>query len=331
MVTDYNTEDRIKHPTIKALEDAGIDIIECGFLKLNSPKNDSSRYSSAEELTPYITPKKPGVMYVAMFGSYEEYSIDTLPERTGEMIDGIRLCTDKQNLEKAFKACKQIENRGYKVILQPINTVDYSEDDILRLIEGINKVEPNGAGIVDTKGNMMPQKASSLCEIYDKNLDKNIALGFHFHNNMQLAFGNAIAILNKIGTEREYRLDSSIFGMGRAAGNLSTELIINYLNSNFGCRYDENPVIAVYEKYYADIFNHTPWGYNIKHYFTAKYSVNPYYATLLSKKLPVSLNELSYLISLIPDEFKNRPNFTLVEKIIADYQKQTITFRRAEK
>jgi 4-hydroxy 2-oxovalerate aldolase len=47
------------------------------------------------------------------------------------------------------------------------------------------------------------------------------------HNNMQLAFANTIMGASKGVTF----LDSSVYGMGRAAGNCTTELLVSYLKN----------------------------------------------------------------------------------------------------
>ena len=53
----------------------------------------------------------------------------------------------------------------------------------------------------------------------------NKQLGIHTHNNMQLAFANTLAAMENGVTF----LDSSVYGMGRAAGNCHTELLVSYI------------------------------------------------------------------------------------------------------
>ena len=51
-------------------------------------------------------------------------------------------------------------------------------------------------------------------------------MGFHGHNNLEMALGNTITAINE-GCEI---VDATITGMGRGAGNLRTELLMIYLN-----------------------------------------------------------------------------------------------------
>ena len=80
-------------------------------------------------------------------------------------------------------------------------------------------------------------------------LNNEIPIGFHAHNNLELALSNSIeAIDNKI----DY-LDSTFTGMGRGAGNLKTELLLTFLSLKkklFKIKNFKNigPVIDQFEK-----------------------------------------------------------------------------------
>ena len=41
----------------------------------------------------------------------------------------------------------------------------------------------------------------------------------------------------EIDSERELIVDSTLYGMGKSAGNACTELLANYLNENYGRQY----------------------------------------------------------------------------------------------
>ena len=58
---------------------------------------------------------------------------------------------------------------------------------------------------------------------------ENIEIGFHSHNNIQLSFALAIQFINKLKSERDIIVDSSLCGIGRGAGNVQTELLLEYL------------------------------------------------------------------------------------------------------
>ena len=81
---------------------------------------------------------------------------------------------------------------------------------------------------------MYEEDLDRIVSVLDRELKENVAIGFHSHNNQQLAFSNAIhfiKILEK--SQRTVVVDSSLCGMGRGAGNATTELMVNYLNHKY--------------------------------------------------------------------------------------------------
>ncbi len=120
----------------------------------------------------------------------------------------------------------------------------------------MNQLKPYAFYIVDTLGSMYRNEVSHRFYLIDENMDPQIHLGFHGHNNMQLAFSNA-QVLGKIQTKRTLILDSSVYGMGRGAGNLPTELITQYINKNIASRYDVTMVMDIYDEYIAAIRKNT--------------------------------------------------------------------------
>jgi 4-hydroxy 2-oxovalerate aldolase len=98
--------------------------------------------------------------------------------------------------------------------------------------------------------------------IIDHNLNKDIALGFHSHNNLQLSFSNAQELI-LLNSTRNIILDASVFGMGRGAGNLCTELLIQYINENIIRKYDLMPVLEIIDKYIQHLYTKHSWGYSV--------------------------------------------------------------------
>lgn len=82
-----------------------------------------------------------------------------------------------------------------------------------------------------------------LFYLVEHNLNENIKIGFHSHNNMQLAYSNAQSLVD-LHSDRELIIDASVYGMGRGAGNLNTELFVQYLNDNADGNYDIKPLAS---------------------------------------------------------------------------------------
>ena len=84
-------------------------------------------------------------------------------------------------------------------------------------------------------------------------------MGFHSHNNLQLSFSNSQEFFEYVG-DRVISLDASIYGMGRGAGNLNTELIANYVNDREGHMYAIEPLLEVVDEFIIHIRQKHEWG-----------------------------------------------------------------------
>ena len=150
--------------------------------------------------------------------------------------------------------------------------------------------------------------------ILDKNLDKNIAICFHSHNNLKLSFANTQAIL-KASSERDLIIDSTIFGIGRAAGNLCTEVIAQYLNDNYQTNYNLIPILKILNEQINPIFDKTPWGYSVPYYLAAINSCHPSYAKFLDEN-KICVEKINEILKLIPEEKKYKYDENIVKNFI---------------
>lgn len=126
----------------------------------------------------------------------------------------------------------------------------YSDDDLRKLAKEINSVRPDGISIVDTFGAMYEEDLTHILQVLDSEIDKSIRIGFHSHNNQQMAFANSmkfVEILMKTG--RDMIVDASLCGMGRGAGNATTELMVNFLNRKCQHNYDLDSIMDAIDIY----------------------------------------------------------------------------------
>ena len=149
-------------------------------------------------------------------------------------------------------------------------------------------------------GNIYENQVTDIFKHIDNILDKNIALGFHSHNSMQLSFSNTKELLN-LDLDREIIIDSCLYGMGRGAGNLCTELITKYLNDNLQTNYKISPLLRTIDNILKPIYDKKPWGYSTLYYIAAIHGCHPNYATYLGEK-NLSNEEIERIMDLIPQE-----------------------------
>ena len=304
------------------LEQANIDIIECGFLTRMVKEKDCSLFNSVSDLESVLPKRERSSMYVAMIAIGEkELHPSELAPYDGKSIQGIRLTFHKKEIQQAMEWAKIIMEKGYQVFMQPVGTVFYSDIELLRLVEKINALRPYAFYIVDTLGSMYRNEVSHRFYLIDENMDPQIRLGFHGHNNMQLAFSNA-QVLGKIQTKRTLILDSSVYGMGRGAGN--TELITQYINKKIQSRYDVTMVMDIYDEYIAAIRKEYEWGYTMPYHIAASHVCHPSYAAYLINKQTLTMKDIEKIIQSIPDEYKVLYDRELIEQLYVQFQSKKI-------
>lgn len=119
----------------------------------------------------------------------------------------------------------------------------------------------------------------------EHNLSTGIWIGFHSHNNMQLAYANAQCLVD-VQTSHNLLIDASVYGMGRGAGNLNTELFVEYLNEYSCGKYLVKPLLRLIDEILDGFYQKNAWGYSLPRYLSASHNVHPNYASVFLKKIP---------------------------------------------
>ena len=157
-----------------------------------------------------------------------------------------------------------------------------------------------------------------LLGIVKKHLREEIIVGFHSHNNMQLAFSNAQHLCQN-GGNRNLIIDSSIFGMGRGAGNLNTELFVAYLNTAFKKNYKLSPLLEIIDKILVKFHKKNYWGYSLPNYLSALHNAHPNYASFLDDKNTLTVRDMNKIFERMDDDKKLEFDKKYVEKLYSEY------------
>ena len=300
------------------LSQAGIDTIECGFLsETKETDSDKSVYRTLAELNERFA----GVnSRLACMVNYGEYAIEDLPEFwKDDKVQTLRVAFHRKDLQAALAYCAEVKKKGYEVFVQPMVTQAYSTEELDYLLAKTNEIGGAAVYVVDSFGTMRQEDAVRLFEYYDARLDKGIQIGFHSHNNLQLSFSSAQELI-KVDTDRVLVLDSSVFGMGRGAGNLCTELLTMHLNEKCGARYNLIPILEIIDNWLSPIFNASPWGYSVPYYIAAINNCHPNYATWLVNKATLGVKAINEIISQLPEENKKNYKPRVIEELYQNYQ-----------
>ena len=317
-INDFRFSKRGIIKIIEQLTTAGIDIIETGFLEDGEYDEETSIYNAVEQISELLPKNRKKSMYVAM-ACYGEYNLNQLTPYNGKSIDGIRVTFHYNEIDNALNYCREIQKKGYKVFVQPVGTTSYTDEELIQLIHKVNEMQPYSFYLVDTLGLMQEDEMLRLFYLINHNLGDKINMGFHSHNNLQLSFSNCQALAS-VKSNRIISLDASIYGMGRGAGNLNTELIANYLNQHFSSDYIIEPLLEVVDEYIVKIKEKHEWGYSVPYYLAAINNCHPNYASYLSSKNTLNVRSISTILRMIEPEKRSLFDKKIIEEKYLEFQ-----------
>lgn len=300
---------------IEQLCESKMDIIEVGFLWKEKNSEDVARYYNIEDVKRILPEEKRMSKYALMADSVD---LENLEENDGT-IDFIRLSFKPQKIEWAFSTAEILKRKGYQLFINPIYCNTYSDQEYLGMIRRVNKLNPYGFSIVDTFGTMRKRDLDRRVNLVDYHLDPEIVLGLHLHENLGLANSLAQHFLSIVNPRRNVIIDCSLFGMGRAPGNLCTEQMMDYLNIEFGKMYNTEPILDAIDDYIAPLKGKTTWGYSIPYYISAKYSLPRSYAEYLMGKSRLKTRDIQRILKSISTEKALLYDEEYIEKLYRQY------------
>lgn len=324
----YITDSKFGVPAIKGIvkrmQEANIDIVECGWLK-NAPYQQGSTYFHLpSDLEPYLDRKSERSLLVAMI-DWDRYDLSILPTCDGKSIDAIRVVFPHAHYREGIEVGKKIAEKGYLVFYQAANTLEYTDEDLIDLARCINAAKPVSLSVVDTFGAMYHEDLERIVGILHRELDPSVKLGFHSHNNQQLSFSLTQRFIEVLAnSERDIVVDSSLCGMGRGAGNTTTELLANYLDLKHHANYDMNIIMDTIDVYMQYFLENYQWGYSIPYFIAGMYCCHVNNIAYLLQNHRTTAKDMRNIIeSLSPGE-RRKYDYDLLEQKYLENQSRIV-------
>lgn len=329
-INNWNFGSKNIRRILEKLSDANIDIIECGFFSqdIEYDKNVSI-FDTMDRITQFISSVDKQFIPAFMI-NYGSYDIDSIPQCDASCQIALRVCFHKKDFHDAMAYCKKIKEKGYSLFVQPMVSVSYTDKEFLQLIDMANEIDPFAFYIVDSFGVMRGDDLMRLYYLVDHNLDDSICLGYHPHNNIQMAFSNAQSLV-ELKTERDLVIDSSVLGMGRGAGNLNTELFIEYLNERGGGKFRSIPLLQLIDQVMENMSAKYRWGYSLPHYLSSLNNCHPNYATFLNEKKTLTVEDINDILVNLDNNKRNVFDRDYIADLYTKYQSYKIDDKAAKK
>lgn len=287
---------------------ADIDIVELGcIVESEDDKTKFAIYQSVEDISKNIPERHhEGQLFVGLFIG-PDIDIDKIPEHREGLVDGLRVILRYSELQKSLDFCAGLAKKGYKTFVQPMLTMRFTDDELELLTKSANEMGAYALYFVDSFGYMDVNDVNRLFQFYDARLNSDILIGFHAHNNMQLAYENVKEFLKYSDKERGLIVDSCAAGMGQGSGNMQTELIVSYMNTKYSKCYVLNRVLDVcdiLEKFKSE--ESELWGYTPARAVSAINKVAYKYTVAMKTKLGMPLADINDVFKHMPNELKHR-------------------------
>ena len=295
-VIDWNFGAERISKIIRHLNDANLDYLEIGFLRDISSDSNRSLFSTIDQANALIEGLDINTN-IALMIRPDWIKLEALPVSTG--VRSIRFAFYKRDFELLKRQVEIAKKANYKVFLNPINVLSYSQESLEQMLRDLNTLGPDGVAIVDTFGALLPQDLRRIIPTFEDCLNNEIKLGIHLHENLSLSFALALSFLDQVSETRDVVIDSSALGIGRVPGNLPTELIADYLNKYHDKNLKMDSILACVEDEIQPLRVNHSWGYSPEYMISGICKAHRSYAEYLREKVGCSLPEINSVIKKI--------------------------------
>lgn len=251
------------------LNDAGVEYMEIGYK--NSPAllkaTDPNPWRFLDDdFLKQVIPEKKKTKLSALVDIGRVDPNDILP-REESILDMIRVACYVREVDKGLELVQMFHELGYETSLNIMALSSVPEQQLIEAFDMVRESPVDVVYIVDSFGSLDPKDIEHQVKKFSEMIP-NKQLGIHTHNNLQLAFANTLtAMRNGV-----VFLDSSIYGMGRAAGNCHTELLVGYIQKT---TYELKPLLSVIENHMLAMREKWEWGYIIPYMISGILNEHP--------------------------------------------------------
>ena len=273
LINDHQFDVKMVRKVYKALVAGGVDYMEFGYKasnKIFSPDEFGRWKFCTEDDLRAVVGDAPDQIKVTVMADAErtDYHNDILP-CDQSVIDVVRVACYIHQIPTALDMIQDAHDKGYETFMQLMAVSTVNGHEILSALELAARSPAQGVYLVDSFGGLYSEQIRDLIRIYKKAMEgTGKEIGFHAHNNLQLAFANTIEAIISGAT----MLDATMCGIGRGAGNCPMELLMGFLhNPKFSLR----PILECSQDVFVPLRKQIDWGYSIPYAITGQLNEHP--------------------------------------------------------
>lgn len=273
LINDHQFDDDFVKAIYQACVEAGIDYMEIGYKaskKIASPGKFGAWKFCDEDDIRRITDDNPTPLKLSVMvdAGKSDWRTDILPKKQS-VLDMVRVAFYVNQVPEAIDMIKDAFDKGYEVSANLMAVSRASELEVEQALELLAQSPAHVLVVVDSFGSLYAEQVELLVKKYlqyAKPTGKEV--GIHAHNNQQLGFANTIeAIIHGAN-----RVDATMMGLGRGAGNCPMELLIGFLrNPKFKIR----PIYQVLQDKLLPLSRQVEWGPYVQYNITGQLNQHP--------------------------------------------------------
>ena len=261
LINNYHFTDDFVKAVYAATAAAGVDYMEIGKNLCESDEYTREKYGkwnfcSEDDIKPVVE-SYSGDYHPTLAVMYDvgRVDTDTLLPADQSVVGMIRTACYVHQIDAGLDLIKRCKDQGYETTLNIMAPSAAIETDLIQGLQDIDAVpEVDYLYFVDSYGAFYSEQISSYLKLYRENAPSK-QLGFHAHNNQQLAFSNTQQCI----IEGVNLLDATVNGIGRGAGNCNLELLLNFLKNP---KFDVRPIYKVIQEHMVPLRQEIEWGFN---------------------------------------------------------------------
>ena len=274
LCNNFEFTDEFVTELYKANIKSGVDYMEFGYRaskKMFDPKKFGKWKFCDEADIRSIVGENVSDMKIAVMADVGrcDYKEDFIP-KSESVIDLVRVACYIHQIPAAVEMVEYFHKLGYETSCNIMAVSQANSDQIEAALEMLGESNADVIYLVDSYGSFYPESAGTLAKKYLEYGEKyGKAIGFHAHNNQNLAFANTIETMS-YGVSY---LDATASAMGRGAGNCAMELLLGFLKNP---KYNLFPLLSFIENYMLPLkASGVVWGYDIQYMLTGQLNRHP--------------------------------------------------------
>ena len=273
LMNNHFFDDSLVKAVYNCCVDAGIDYMELGYKAdpkiFSKDENGPWKFCKEEDIRRIVgdndTDLKLSVMADAERTNYHE---DILP-KSESVIDMVRVATYIHQIPVALEMVQDAHEKGYETSLNLMAVTTVQERELDEACGLIAETDADVLYIVDSFGTLYSEQTHYLTQKYLSFMEpKGKSVGMHAHNNQQLAYANTIESIIKGAN----RVDGSLAGLGRGAGNCPIELLIGFLHNP---KYMMRPTLQCIQEHIEPLREKLMWGFDVPYMITGLLNQHP--------------------------------------------------------